>query len=174
MVTLFALGTFWFWLLITVAVISIIAITEQEDSNSWHWSILLGLPVLLYFTGCKNEILSLLSYVQENPVTIILGFVGYLFLGTIWSVVKWYLYLTNIREYYRLYPYNFNSNKSKFNAKENKERIVNWMMYWPFSGLWTLINDPIKKSFQRIFTGLENRFQKISDDITKEFNDDSK
>jgi hypothetical protein len=174
MVTLFALGTFWFWLLITVAVISIIAITEQEDSNSWHWSILLGLPVLLYFTGCKNEILSLLSYVQENPVTIILGFVGYLFLGTIWSVVKWYLYLTNIREYYRLYPYNFNSNKSKFNAKENKERIVNWMMYWPFSGLWTLINDPIKKSFQRIFQGLENRFQKISDNITKEFDNDSK
>ena len=172
MVTLFALGTFWFWLLITVAVISIIAITEQEESNSWHWSILLGLPVLLYFTGCKTEILSLLSYVQANPVTIVLGFVGYLFLGTIWSVVKWYLYLTNLRDIYRERPYGYD--KSKFSAKFNKERIMNWMMYWPFSGLWTLINDPIKKSFQRIFKGLENRFQKISDNITKEFDNDSK
>lgn len=174
MVTLFALGTFWFWLLIVAVVISIVAITEQEDSNSWHWSILIGLPILLYFTGCKEEIISLLNYIQAKPVTIVICFIVYLILGTVWSISKWYLYLTNLREYYRTYPYNFNSNKEKFSAKYNKERILNWMMYWPFSGVWTLINDPIKKSFQRIFKGLENRFQKISDDITKEFDNDSK
>lgn len=173
MVTLFAVGTFWFWTLIIAAVISVIAITEQEESNSWHWSILIGLPILLYFTGCKNEILSLIHYVQENPITIVLGFLGYLFLGTIWSIIKWWLYLTNLRDYYRNYTYSYD--KAKFSAKQNKERIMNWMMYWPFSGLWTLINDPIKKSFQRIFKGLENRFQKISDNITKEFDkNDSK
>ena len=173
MVTLFAVGTFWFWTLIIAAVISVIAITEQEESNSWHWSILIGLPILLYFTGCKAEISSILAYVQANPVTIVLGFLGYLFLGTIWSIIKWWLYLTNLRDVYRERGYGYD--KSKFSAKQSKERIMNWMMYWPFSGIWTLINDPIKKSFQRIFKGLENRFQKISDNITKEFDkNDSK
>ena len=43
------------------------------------------------------------------------------------------------------------------------------MMYWPLSGIWTLIDDPVKKAFQKIFSGLENRFQKISDNLTEEF-----
>ncbi len=167
MATLFALGTLWFWILIAIAFISIIAITEMEESSSWHWSIILGLPILLYFTGCSNEIDSVINYVKENPIHIILGILVYLLLGTVWSFIKWFSYLTKIREYYRIYPYSFE--KTRFSAKENKERIINWMMYWPLSGIWTLINDPVKKAFQRIFSGLENKYHKISDNITKEF-----
>ena len=171
MATLFAFGTIWFWVLISAVLITIISFTEMEESSSWHWSILLGIPVLLYFTGCADEINSIINYAKDNPTAIILGLLGYLLVGTLWSFIKWFLYLTNLTEYYRKYPYNFSSAKDKFNARENKERIINWMMYWPLSGIWTLINDPIKKAFGRIFVGLENRFQKISDNLTKEFSE---
>jgi hypothetical protein len=167
MATLFAFGTFWFWALIVIAAIIFITITELEESSSWHWTVFLGLPVLLYFTGCADQINAMLTYAKDNPLTIV-GFVlGYLFVGTIWSIIKWWLYLTNLRDYYREYKYSYN--KDKFSASRNKERIINWMAYWPLSAIWTLINDPIKKGFKRIFAGLENRFQSISDNITKEF-----
>lgn len=169
MATLFAFGTIWFWFLITAVLVTIISITELEESSSWHWPILLGIPTLLYFTGCADEINSIINYAKDNPLAIILILGGYLLVGTLWSFIKWFLYLTNLTEYYRKYPYNFSSAKDKFNARENKERIINWMMYWPLSGIWTLIDDPVKKAFQKIFSGLENRFQKISDNLTEEF-----
>jgi uncharacterized membrane protein (DUF485 family) len=43
-------------------------------------------------------------------------------------------------------------------ADKNKGRIIFWMSYWPFSGVWTLINDPITRLYRR----LGALFQKIS------------
>lgn len=54
------------------------------------------------------------------------------------------------------------------NAKElgilyNMPRILMWCVYWPFSMLWTLINDPIRKMFQFLVVKvLGGVFAKIS------------
>lgn len=48
-------------------------------------------------------------------------------------------------------------------AKQNKSLILTWMFYWPFSGVWTLINDPVRRIFQRIYVKLEGVYQKITD-----------
>lgn len=47
-------------------------------------------------------------------------------------------------------------------AKENKSRILTWMFYWPFSGIWTIINDPVRRAFQWIYRRLEGVYQKIT------------
>jgi hypothetical protein len=165
MLTLFAFGTFWFWLFLSISVVFIVTVTESEDTYPFHWFIPILIPVILYFTGCKEEISRALSYIQENPLNIVLIFFGYLAIGTVWSVVKWYFYLINLREEFREYRTLLNSDGLKFNVKYNKERILSWMTYWPFSAVWTLINDPIKKTFQKIFKSLESKFQKISDSV---------
>ena len=169
MTTLFEFGTFWFWLLIVAVTVIFTTITELEESSSWHWWVFLGVPVLLYFTGCKEEIESIINFAKTNPLSFIGLIAGYFMVGLIWSLVKWWFYLTGLREYYRKYPYNYKSNSDKFKVTSNKERILNWMMYWPLSGVWTLINDPIKKLFVRMYNSMEGRFQKISDIVTKEF-----
>jgi len=47
-------------------------------------------------------------------------------------------------------------------AKGNKSRILTWMFYWPFSGIWTIINDPVRRAFQWIYKRLEGVYQKIT------------
>lgn len=57
-------------------------------------------------------------------------------------------------------------------ASENKSRIMGWIAYWPWSGLWTLINDPFRKIctflYQRIKGFLQDIADKIYADIDKE------
>src|SRR3989344_1109260 len=48
-------------------------------------------------------------------------------------------------------------------AKEYKGKIITWMCYWPWSMVWTLINDPIKKLFKNIYNWLQNSYQRVSD-----------
>ena len=57
-------------------------------------------------------------------------------------------------------------------ASERKSAILGWMMYWPFSMTWTLINDPVKRAFIAIYRhisgGLDRMTQRITGDIQNE------
>lgn len=48
-----------------------------------------------------------------------------------------------------------------------KALVVSWIMHWPASLVWTLINDPIKKIINYIFKFIKSTFQKISDKMFK-------
>lgn len=48
-------------------------------------------------------------------------------------------------------------------ASKNKNKILVWMMYWPFSLVWTLIDEPFKKAFQFIFENIKGIYQGISE-----------
>ena len=45
----------------------------------------------------------------------------------------------------------------------HKRLIVAWMTWWPVSGLWTLINDPIVRFFGWIYEQISDGLQRISD-----------
>lgn len=46
-------------------------------------------------------------------------------------------------------------------AKREKSRIMTWMMYWPWSASWTLINDPVKRAFTAVYDQLRALFDGI-------------
>lgn len=48
-------------------------------------------------------------------------------------------------------------------ASKNKNKILVWMMYWPFSLVWTLIDEPFKKAFYFIFDQIKGLYQAISE-----------
>lgn len=50
-------------------------------------------------------------------------------------------------------------------ARDHKGRIMIWMTYWPWSFVWTMIDDPIKKIFKAIYRSLQATFQKMSDRV---------
>ncbi len=50
-------------------------------------------------------------------------------------------------------------------ASNYKKRILMWMTYWPWSGVWMIINDPVKKLFRRIYHLISSQFQKASDRV---------
>lgn len=55
-------------------------------------------------------------------------------------------------------------------ASENKMLITTWMLHWPVSCVWTLINDPIKKLINHIFEMIKSIFQSMSNSMFKSLN----
>lgn len=166
--TLFLVGTLWFWILLIVASIFIISYSELSDSNSTGFIVLAVTLILLYFGGNAATFKSIGNYMVTNPNEVLLWVLGYFIAGTLWSFVKWYFYLIEQKERIINREHSFQYYKERFEVKENKERILNWMIYWPLSGLWTLINQPVRKLFKAIFHRIEGTYQKMSDNITKD------
>ena len=63
----------------------------------------------------------------------------------------------SLKEQWRL------SAPEKPSASDSKQDIMRWMSFWPFSMVWTLINDPVKKAFRAIYRGLQKSLQRIAD-----------
>ncbi len=57
-------------------------------------------------------------------------------------------------------------------ANENKGRITTWMAYWPWSMLWTICADLIKRAFEKIQELCSNVMQRISDWAFSDFEED--
>lgn len=47
-------------------------------------------------------------------------------------------------------------------AWEHKSQIITWMMYWPWSALWALIDDFVRKAFKRLQRALESLMDRIA------------
>lgn len=47
-------------------------------------------------------------------------------------------------------------------AISNKSKLVRWIMWWPLSATWTIINDPIRKLANYIFGRLQGVYTRIS------------
>ncbi len=48
-------------------------------------------------------------------------------------------------------------------ARDNKGRIMTWMVYWPWSFVWTMIDDPIRKFFKMIYNRIQGVLESISE-----------
>jgi len=42
---------------------------------------------------------------------------------------------------------------------KHKMRIYVWIAYWPWSFVWTMINDPVRKIFNRIYASIAGWLQ---------------
>ncbi|MBI2108785.1 MAG: hypothetical protein HYT93_01205 [Parcubacteria group bacterium] len=175
---LFVLGSFGFWTLVVIANIALFACTENERPFLGIF-VLLGTFLLLQFLGD----LHLFTYLKNHPFAIFMYFGGYLVCGTVWSVLKWYFYLLNKKEEYEeLKKQHFSDSDMDEKNLENwkrtnthsemkrlirssifdyKEKIVTWMTFWPWSVLWTLIDDFVFKVFNKIFYYIRGLYESI-------------
>ncbi len=124
-----------------------------------------------------------------------LAYLGcYILAGLVWSFFKWYLYLLNFRnEYVALRDkfckrknipvdsdlseqqradllasigYNYQKVPS---AGENKARITGWMIFWVFSAIGWLLNDPFRRLANFVFNLFKGTFQRIADRMFRNF-----
>lgn len=164
-------GTIWFWILIIVSVGLIVwflekaLLDEYDDTGGGVKAtlVIIAATTLYFFFGSKEHVIDAFNYVKDNPEQILLWFGLYLVVGVIWSVVKWFFFLHDKKIYYK------ERKKSGYSdsfvlptAAQNKYRILSWMYYWPFSTIWTIINQPIKRAFKFIYAKIESTFDKIS------------
>ena len=201
---LFAVGSFWFWMLLVVHFFVLLALIEYEKVG---WATLsLGVVfAALYFLGDFN----IASAVLQNPLAAALVLGGYFVAGTAWSIAKWYLYVTDLsnkckelkteflqrrdvsssvipdslkKEWRETLSSQFGYSRSPLSlngslapkVSDHKGRIMTWMCYWPWSFVWTMINDPVKKLFRQIYLRIQGLLQSISDRAFRGLEDDLK
>jgi hypothetical protein len=60
------------------------------------------------------------------------------------------------------------ASKVKPLASKHKESIIKWIMFWPFSAVWTMIDDPLYKLGNFIFSKFKQVYQNLSDLVFKD------
>lgn len=181
-----ALGTIWFWVLVGVGILLMFVWVEYSQSFLAGLSILIIL-LLLKFLGDVDAF----GYIARNPSSVLGIAAGYFVIGPVWSFGKWWFYVRKQKEAYdeayalfqeMLQQYGSDKDWQRRETKEqfimaskpkierykpsalrNKNRVLTWMIYWPWSMAWTLISDPIKDIFEAIFRKLQSTYQGIAD-----------
>lgn len=166
-----AFGTIGFWVLAVIASILLFAFIEAEEGSAATITLLLFLAIQQFFG------FNVISYLVESPMRTLYLIGGYFVGGTIWSFIKWWFYVKDVRYRYdeareekapsmskkEWAYYVANYGLSKPIASKSKEKILRWMSFWPWSLIWTLINDPVKKAFRAIYQRIQGLLQSIAD-----------
>jgi hypothetical protein len=181
-----------FWALTALAAVFVIASIDGERPVYATGVITLYLAALTLFSTTN-----VFLWAYHNPLLIAYGIGGYILAGVIWSVVKWYFFVLNKADQYQKFRNGFmqelkikeiitpeqkaamrNYLRSHHydgsfppKASENYKRIIMWMTYWPFSGVWTLINDPVKRAFKFCYLHLAGAMQAISNSVFKKYSE---
>lgn len=170
-------GTIWFWTLLSVVAILIIWFLEDAIDYDRTYRDTGGgtkatvtffiFLALCYFFGSKEQFVESLYFIKDNPGTIILMLISYVVIGVIWSIVKWYFYLQGFKMHHiiRNGTENGISLRNIPRGSQNKNRIITWMSYWPFSMIWTIINEPVRKIFKYIYSKIEGIYDKMSKSV---------
>ncbi len=149
------------WILIALIVLFIIimAMVEQDDPG-------LGWPITLTVLAAGGYCIlqgkqfythDLWVSMYNSWPYILVGILLYVIIGTLWSFYKWYKFVR----------YRLSINQKVQQPNEHKEQILTWMIYWPPSLLWYLINKPITRLYKAIYKRVYNVYVKISNNALK-------
>jgi hypothetical protein len=91
---LFAFGTVWFWIIASVLFLGLIVAVEEKASR---WVGALSALLLLYAYHLWHG--HVFSFIAQHPGRAIAYALGYIGVGVIWAVIKWYFFLSKSRQY---------------------------------------------------------------------------
>ena len=98
MLELFIAGTFWFWALVAVEIILLFLFVEWENGVSATISLVV-FGCLLQFFGNVD----IIGFVVANPLQLLAVVGAYFLLGSVWGIVKWYIFCRDrLEEYHDL------------------------------------------------------------------------
>lgn len=117
--------------------------------------------------------------IRENALVSALYVGGYVASGVAWSFVKWFSFLMRFRDvlkevkvkgsdHYGASSYRGVSLLKRPAAAESKGKITAWMIFWPFSAVGTVLNDPVRRLFAFLFGRFKHLYQRMSDRVFKD------
>lgn len=181
----FIFGSFWWYIVTGGFFIWAIVLTEKE-SVVW---VVFSLFFYLVFLSTLGKIY-VFSYLLREPLKSFLWIIGYFAVGVIWSFIKWWLKVTEAADKYKeekeKFFKEFEANTKAFRksdcvikqwqshieyknelhkpiASHNKKRISVWIIYWPFSFIWSLLHDIVRRIFEQFVIRFQKFYQGISD-----------
>jgi hypothetical protein len=168
--TLFAIGTIGFWAALVIAFITIAVLIENSKSGGSRSTFVCFVTLLAFYVlGAGQDIRNVWAFAVGNPLAVALAFLVYIILGASWSLAKWYFFVLRKRdefvEYKKTHGYTITERELRGaipSAGYYKGRITSWMFYWPFSALFTAVNEPVRRVFLRIYDAFSRSFDEIS------------
>lgn len=171
MIAIFEFGTIWFWVLMSLVCIVLMAVQENAKSpGRWSTFWVAATLLTLYYCGAGLTIKGLGLYIYHNVGETLVNFGLYVVFGVVWSFFKWGFMVHDQVEIYNKKFDNRPNYSVKWNAPkldEYKGIIFNWIFYWPFSMTWFLIHEPIERLYAfimrytgRVYEGITNRASK--------------
>jgi hypothetical protein len=171
-----------FWATVFLLVLLASISTEYERFSGTTVVLVVGIALAWWLTKVNPFYWALEHWYA------VLGYIAiYLGVGVGYGIFKWKLFVTKIvdklRDFRRdkkiegpLSAEQFTSFKSfasyygelPVRVTRHKRQITGWMIYWPFSLPWTLINEPIKRFFNFVYYRLAGRLQDMSDNAFKD------
>lgn len=183
-----AFGTVGGWIILVAAIIIIIALVEN-DHEIWAFFSLVTTVALLYHMRLSD----FSGFVIHHPYQLAAWVLGYFAAGAGYGVIKWTSFVRDLVERYNdnkaewlrthvtVVPNSITTSEEAFAFKStlsaqlstppqvraHKGDILTWMTYWPFSGLWWLFSNPVRRIFQFIYSHMSGVMQHISDRMFK-------
>ena len=182
--TVLVIGTTPFWILLFLySCVLCWTLDHEDDDFGFGISTILLIAILLSFEFFSEN--KPFTYLWDHPWIAIEIFLGYFVIGAIWSIVKWWFSETNrfqltkerFIEHHSIKGTNIPPEymdrwdvymtHAKTDPSRHKTRFLSWITYWPWSLIWTMINDPLKRLVKRIYQELLGTYQKITDRVWK-------
>lgn len=161
----------WGWVFVLVVLLAIAAdvVFLEFDNGKGATLVLMATVAAMYFMApAEWQMSAVLSAWRELGLLTLAYFAA----GAVWSVLKWYSYVHQLRTAYDKYiksggqrkdaaeyVYSYHDRKKSIppDPSEHASTLVMWMGHWPFSLLWTIINDPVR----RILNGMANQLRGV-------------
>ncbi len=191
--------TFWF-IVPTVIVMGLLLYAAAEEIVGF--AVILSIVYILIIQICSN--FNIVSWMGTNPWGFVKYLVLYIIAGIIFAISKFWFYLQEAKRKFdtRFRDFldeNRLNNKMTFvelpdeykarcsswmsgvmlpTLRDSTSSIVFWMAYWPWVGLWTLINNPLRWFYEEIkyqlgglFKGLHQKIVGTRHDAMNEWKD---
>jgi hypothetical protein len=176
------------WIVGAITAMIFVALFTENDSPGKAALLALVTAILFeVFSPFKP-----ISFIFNDPLRVLGYLIAYLAIGTVYGVVKWWRYVTTARDRFdrviakvlkkrgkaldELDEYDRRTilgdartaavgrgNSLPPQIVEHKAQFTGWMAFWPVSGAWTMLNDPVRKLFTAIYESLGGTLQRISD-----------
>jgi hypothetical protein len=172
MFLLFGFGLIPILIFLVVSVI-IVAATENDANRYATGSFVVGAGLIVWLTKSNP-----LPWLAANSLWIVLGILGYFVAGILWGFFKWYLFNLSVRDKIEdgrlVVADKADSIRHRSNLiilpispREHKTRIVGWMTYWPWSTVWFVLNDPVRRAWNAIYNRLVAKLEAVSNHVFK-------
>lgn len=187
-------GGVLFWIIVGLVTLVLAAQVDSDRAGAATLTLLITVAAIVAFTNAP-----VLEFVQENPIYVIYGVLGYLGIAAVWAFVKWRMfYLPKLFDRYEELRSDFLKNRGlkempadqtvrdAFNAtnevkilnisqrrmvSNNKGRITVWMAYWPFSFIGTFVGDFLQRVFASVYQAIANSLQSMSDRMASRYSE---
>ncbi len=163
-------GSFFFWALALpiLLAIGLWRIEEHGESGLVAFLALVIMAGLQFFTDIKP-----FTFIWQHPAESLFLVLGYVAVGVAYVWLKWYSFVhaaaRRLKDWQsrntnqQAYGHHIGVKSLPIRVGDYKWEIFGWMFYWPLSGAWTLLNDPVRRLFNAIYERIGGTLQKIAD-----------